>query len=381
MSSLSVCAIVKNEERNLPRMLASVRDVADEILIVDTGSTDRTREIALERGARVIHYDWHDDHSAARNFGWEHATCDWMLWLDGDEALVPSSIPELKSCLTRREFGAFFLQRQELIDASDESRFTEMLMIRLIRRDISSRFVGRYHTQIVPPERVFGDPPWICGHSTIKLKHWGKLVTTHQDRLKNAVRIMAKELEDDPEDFYIRVELANAYLDLRDPRGAELMHEAIRRLHPEKPRPPNASAIYVVDFLIGRPNDATQFGFTLNSLRDLTYKWFPRTAPLRWSLAQAIPKQDNLDSAIIELRELQRLIKTDTLDKIIPFDPRTGEDAEFNLAVCLTRKADLEGAEVIFKKMLNLPRRKVDAQKNLDVIVKLRAMRLYEPDA
>lgn len=84
---LSLCMIVKDEERFLPQCLKSAEGVADEIIVVDTGSTDKTREIARSFGARVEHFKWCDDFAAARNESLRYATGDWILILDADEEL------------------------------------------------------------------------------------------------------------------------------------------------------------------------------------------------------------------------------------------------------------------------------------------------------
>ena len=82
---ISACYIVKNEAANLPRSLASLGDAWDELVVVDTGSTDETVAIATRAGARVLHYTWQDDFAAARNFALDHATGDWVIFLDADE--------------------------------------------------------------------------------------------------------------------------------------------------------------------------------------------------------------------------------------------------------------------------------------------------------
>ena len=80
--------IVKNEEQMLQGCLESVRDYVDEMIVVDTGSTDNTRQIAIDAGAKVFDFDWVDDFSAARNFAKSHTNCDYILSLDADERLV-----------------------------------------------------------------------------------------------------------------------------------------------------------------------------------------------------------------------------------------------------------------------------------------------------
>src|SRR5207247_7518533 len=79
---LSVCLIVKNEEKFLPQCLESIRDIAEQIVVVDTGSTDRTIEMAKKFGAEVYDFPWVDDFSAARNAALEHARVDWVLTMD-----------------------------------------------------------------------------------------------------------------------------------------------------------------------------------------------------------------------------------------------------------------------------------------------------------
>ena len=85
MATVSLCMIVRNEEDVLGRCLESVKDIVDEIIIVDTGSTDRTKEIAGRFTNTVYDFPWIDDFSAARNFSFSKATMDYQMWLDADE--------------------------------------------------------------------------------------------------------------------------------------------------------------------------------------------------------------------------------------------------------------------------------------------------------
>jgi len=105
---ISLCMIVKNEEEFLPGCLDSVKGVVDEIVIVDTGSTDRTVEIARQYGAKVYHYEWNDDFAAARNESLKHATCGWILVLDADETLDASSGPVLRAVASGRAPRAIY---------------------------------------------------------------------------------------------------------------------------------------------------------------------------------------------------------------------------------------------------------------------------------
>lgn len=95
MAALSLCMIVKNEEKHLARCLSSVKDAADEIVIVDTGSSDKTIEIAESFGSKIFHFNWINDFSAARNYSLSKCSSDWILYLDADEQLNPDSVDEI----------------------------------------------------------------------------------------------------------------------------------------------------------------------------------------------------------------------------------------------------------------------------------------------
>ncbi len=105
--TVGLVAIVRDEEEMLPRSLASIKGIVDEMVIVDTGSTDRTVEIAKEFGAKVVEFDWIDDFSAARNFGLDHCTSDWVLHPDADEEFVGTPKALKKSLKTSNKLALF----------------------------------------------------------------------------------------------------------------------------------------------------------------------------------------------------------------------------------------------------------------------------------
>ena len=88
MIRISACVIVKNEEKNIASWLAGIGEIADEKIVVDTGSTDRTKALAAQYGAAVYDYPWENDFSAPRNYAISRATGDWIIFLDADEAFV-----------------------------------------------------------------------------------------------------------------------------------------------------------------------------------------------------------------------------------------------------------------------------------------------------
>lgn len=99
--SITLCAISRNEEENLPRLLESVKEVVAEIVLVDTGSTDGTQDLARRYGARVIEHRWQDSFALARNAGLAEVRTPWVLVLDADEALHPGDQAALAGALVR----------------------------------------------------------------------------------------------------------------------------------------------------------------------------------------------------------------------------------------------------------------------------------------
>jgi len=96
-ASISICMIVRNEEKKLPGCLESCAGLGNEIIVVDTGSTDRTKEVAAGMGAKVFDFPWIDDFAAARNESIRHATGDWILWMDADERIDQGNREKLRA--------------------------------------------------------------------------------------------------------------------------------------------------------------------------------------------------------------------------------------------------------------------------------------------
>ena len=94
---LSLVLIVKNEEKNLARCLESVEGLWDELVIVDTGSTDKTVEIAEQYTDKIFHFEWVDDFAKARNFSFGKCTQPWIMWLDADDVLKPHDVKSIRT--------------------------------------------------------------------------------------------------------------------------------------------------------------------------------------------------------------------------------------------------------------------------------------------
>ncbi|MBL8095852.1 MAG: glycosyltransferase family 2 protein [Anaerolineales bacterium] len=155
MPTLTVCLIVKNEESDLPRCLTSVRALASEIVVADTGSTDRTVEIARGLGARVIDVPWTGDFSAARNAGLEAATGDWILIIDADEEVPVDAHAQFRDLLDAADraqppIDAYVVVCHSFLPPGEPLAFTDHPTLRLFRNRPIYRFRQAIHEQILP---------------------------------------------------------------------------------------------------------------------------------------------------------------------------------------------------------------------------------------
>jgi glycosyltransferase involved in cell wall biosynthesis len=152
--TIALTMIVRDEAGHLPRCLDSVAGLFDELVIVDTGSTDRTREIARDLGAKVFGFEWCDDFAAARNAALDLATADLAMWLDADEFIEPAHRPRLRAVLAhaRRSSPAAFamFQRSVIREPGREAAEWTVPHVRLFPRRPDVRWAGRVHEDITP---------------------------------------------------------------------------------------------------------------------------------------------------------------------------------------------------------------------------------------
>ena len=147
MPALSLCMIVKNEEEVIGRCLGSVRSLVDDLVIVDTGSTDQTVEICKTYGARVFHFTWCDDFSAARNHAFCQAAGDYILWLDADDVIEPAELDRLKVLKDELYHDVYFLKYNYSQDDHGRSRCT-LFRERIVKNDGSFRWIYPIHEVI-----------------------------------------------------------------------------------------------------------------------------------------------------------------------------------------------------------------------------------------
>jgi len=162
--TISLCMIVKNEEDVLARCLESVKDAVDEMIIVDTGSTDRTKEIAASLGAKVYDFEWINHFAAARNFSFKQATCDYILWLDADDVLLPEDLNRLIELKQRDDFNYDTVTMKYHLSFDENGNPTySYRRNRLVKRSMNFEWFGPVHEYLA----VYG----ASYHSDIAVTH------------------------------------------------------------------------------------------------------------------------------------------------------------------------------------------------------------------
>ncbi|MBX5441428.1 MAG: glycosyltransferase [Solirubrobacteraceae bacterium] len=209
--TLSLCMIVKDEEAMLGRCLDAIADWVDEIIVVDTGSTDRTVEIARARGARVLHHEWTGDFSAARNASFEAATGDWIIYLDADEVLVEGDGPRLRELTGRVWREAFFLTETNLTGRIEDGTSVTHNALRVIRNRPEYRFEGRIHEQI-----AHAMPGYLAERfesTSVRIDHYGYLgeVREAKDKSRRNLELLERQVADGVDTPFLHFNLGSEY--------------------------------------------------------------------------------------------------------------------------------------------------------------------------
>ncbi|WP_040484593.1 glycosyltransferase family 2 protein [Lyngbya aestuarii] len=231
--SLSFCMIVRNEEQNLAQCLQSVKGVVDEMVVLDTGSTDRTTEIAKEWGAQVYYFDWCDDFAVARNFALKYVTGEWILVLDADERLVSSIVPQIKQAITQEDCLVINLVRQEI--GASQSPYS--LISRLFRNHPKIQFNRPYHALIDDSvnQLLKQEGRWKIGSlADVAILHEGYQADAIARRNKQQIakQAMQSYLAEQPSDPYVASKLGALYVDMGEiAKGLQLLTKGLKQLN------------------------------------------------------------------------------------------------------------------------------------------------------
>lgn len=317
MIGLSLAMIVRNEEVRLTGCLASVLDLADEMIVVDTGSSDGTPDLARSFGAQVIPFPWCDDFSAARNTGLQACRGRWILVLDADERLDQRGVAAIRQAirqeaspghlLTVRNYlpsGAYLgihggarENPRDFPGSSDLAYMTEFPALRLFRRHESLAYSGRIHELVDPSFEALG---WKATALPAVIHHFGKAIPDHeQAKQKTYYHLATLEAQEHPGDPRAQYNLMQEAAMVEAWLACAEAAQAYVRLQPRSPLKVRLDGSQALREL-GRLKEAQAF---LNGAEDRPET---RTVLLvaRGELFAAEGREDDAVSAFLEAIEL-----------------------------------------------------------------------------
>jgi tetratricopeptide (TPR) repeat protein len=224
---ISLTMIVKNEAAMLDRCLASVRDLVDEIIVVDTGSSDHTKDIAGQHGARVFDLPWPDSFAAARNESIRHANGQWLLWLDADEYFDDANRDKLRQLLADLSDDTAYVMRQR---SPSHGSATLVGQVRLFRNHPAIRWDYRVHEQILPSVKRAGHA---VRDTDIFIEHSGYLdPALRHKKLERNLRLLHLDMAERPNDPFTLFNLGWAFADLgRCADAIPLLQRSLQHSH------------------------------------------------------------------------------------------------------------------------------------------------------
>lgn len=214
---LSACMIVKNEERNISRCIESYKDIVSEVIVVDTGSTDKTVEIARNMGAKVFHFSWNNNFSEAKNFAIDRAKGDWIIFLDADEYFAQNTakniIPIIKGL--DKSFDTIATKMVN-IDYVNGQMLDEVTHVRIFRRNKSIRYVNAIHEMLINREKNRNLQAFLVEKSDLVIYHTGYSLSNRREKAERNLELLLLELNKPPVKPAVYQYLSDCYFGIED---------------------------------------------------------------------------------------------------------------------------------------------------------------------
>jgi glycosyltransferase involved in cell wall biosynthesis len=234
--TISLCMIVKNEQDWLEQCLASVKGLVDELIIIDTGSTDKTKEIATKHNAKLFDFEWKDDFAAARNFSISKATGDWILWLDADEAIAEKDHEYIKKFVREEQFPIVVLEQRHWTNDTKNPLFKPVderyekeakgfkgyyptLITRLFKNGLGLTFEGKVHENLDKSMQKLGLK---FLRTDIPIQHYQNFKgdTMTKEKKEKYTKLLQEKEQNDPKDIKNLHDLAVTQMQKGDLKAA-----------------------------------------------------------------------------------------------------------------------------------------------------------------
>ena len=293
---ISACYMVKNEEKDLARSLKSLVKYVDEIIVVDTGSTDSTVDVAKSFGAKIFHEAWQDDFSTPRNVAIKNATGDWIVFLDADEYFVNDSAKNLQAVIKLAQKSGtqgISINLVNIDTDNNDAIINSVYVLRMFKNAPNLHYVGKIHEDV-----FLGDEPLTRATAPAKLLtlyHTGYSKTIIRSKLERNLKLLLEELatSDKPERTYAY--LVDCYYGLKDWANAE----KFARLELDARKNPSNRPIRILIEILEKDPARADECFEITKLAVALY---PKVPEFSAQLADCFAKRGDYREAVKEMR-------------------------------------------------------------------------------
>lgn len=342
MSSISASLIVKNEERFLPSCLESLRGQVDEVVVADTGSTDRSVEIAREAGARVIDVPWTGSFAEARNAALAACRSDWILYIDADECLRLPEGTSLQAIVSRPDWAG------AMVKFRPKSGYTSYWEHRLFRSDPAIRFEGRIHESHLRMLTDFARRHGLSiGRAEVFIDHYGYDGDQSHKHPRN-LPLLLESVETTPERPYYWYHLTETYAALgRIPEalaaGERGLSVAAKAASDKEAADVNLIAQAVARLMIEQGGDPT-------AVIDAALARLPGDHAMRFLKARWLLATGDAKAAVAIADDLLAIDPDGLAPGVMAFDKRIfGSAARELKAAALVRLGDFAAASAVLR--------------------------------
>jgi hypothetical protein len=366
---ITACFITRNHAHCLPAALESLRGVTAEILIADAGSTDATITQARDFGAKIVPLTWADDFSAACNAAFAAAMTPWILWLNPDETLAPTTTNLFAKATEAPDVLGYGLRVQQQLHADKLAYGTADYQWRLFRKHEKLKLQGRAHPEFTT------SIPELAPHLGMNVQQLDAIIIRHAyhsevtpDKIRWTNSLLQKELSEHPERLGLRIEWGRNLLTLGDAHGHEVLASAATLLLPKllanNAPPPDAAPL--VEYLLTVSPELNRGPMDRLYAARVAFQHYYHTPPILWALAGDCYQRRDFATAVSLLTRLLELNRTGAYDRSLGFDPAIlGRDAMLNLGMSHLQLQHFPEAIACFKSLTNDPTHGPRAQRLL----------------
>ncbi|SHK10594.1 Glycosyltransferase involved in cell wall bisynthesis [Clostridium cavendishii DSM 21758] len=370
-NTISLCMIVKNEEEYLAKCLNSIKDLVDEIIIVDTGSKDKTVKIAKKFGSKVYHFKWNNNFSEARNISLGYATKDWILILDADDEFSEEARVNFKKLLNGKldEKAIYYFETLSYCGRSvEEGTVVTNLNPRLFKNKRGIHYEGEVHNQLIYTSQEYN-----VVEDSIKIHHYGYLDKRiiSQDKRNRNIKILKEQIKNNPKNYFAYFNLGNEYSSLNEFKSAlECYYKSYEDFKPSR----GYSCVLILRIVIsnynlGNYNEAFKF-------IDIGLKHYPKCTDLHYYKANVYKE---IDSPAIQIRELEKCLELGEPPSDLKFIHGVGSfKASYELGNAYMRLRDYDTAYKYYIETLKTKPDYIDPLYKIIYILKLQNLSIED---